>query len=80
MNKILSFYISLMRKLRPRSFNRLPKVLAVGHVRFVCEIQIRLKQMPEFFLYTYFNNFAITQSKMSLEFLTKSISKQAITL
>ena len=72
MNKILSFYISLMRKLRPRSFNELPKVLAVGYVRFVSEIQIRLKQMPTgSFYHTYFNNFDITQSKleMSLEFL-----------
>ena len=72
MNKILSFHISLTRKLRLRSFNELPKVLALSRVRFVSGIQICLKQMPTgSFYHTYFNNFAITQSKleMSLEFL-----------
>ena len=39
MNKILSFYLSLMRKLRLRSFSELPKVLAVGCVRFVLEFR-----------------------------------------
>ena len=72
MNKILSFHISLTRKLRLRSFNELPKVLALSRVRFLSGIQICLKQMPTgSFYHTYFNNFAITQSKleMSLEFL-----------
>lgn len=72
MDKILLFLISLMRKLRLRGFNELPKVLALGRVRFVSGIQIPLKQMPtSSFYHTYFNNFVITQNKleMSLEFL-----------
>ena len=35
-----------MRKLRLRGFNELPKVLALGCVRFWSGIQIRLNQMP----------------------------------
>ena len=61
-----------MRKLRLKGFNELPKVLALGLVRFVSGIQIPLKQMPtSSFCHTYFSNFVITQNKLetSLEFL-----------